>query len=71
MFHYFSLEEVYAYAEKMGFSREQVGIEEYSDDYGVEYEVSFGYEYGDRWIWTFESLDGVAIEYDHFGEVED
>lgn len=65
MFHYFSLEEVYAYAEKMGYSREDVVIEDRSYDDEVEYEVSFGHEYTEEWLWTFEALDGVAIEYDH------
>jgi len=61
-FHYFTLEEVYQYAEKMGYSREDVAIECYDED---EYEVSFGHEYTEMWVWTFEDLDEQAIDYDH------
>ena len=61
-FHYFTLEEVYQYAEKMGYSREDVAIERYDED---EYEVSFGHEYTEMWVWTFEDLDEQAIDYDH------
>ena len=43
MFHYFTLEEVYAYAEKKGFKREDVEIEKIEDEeFGSYYEVSFG-----------------------------
>ena len=58
----FTLEEVYQYAEKMGYSREDVAIECYDED---EYEVSFGHEYTEVWSWDFEDLDGQAIDYDH------
>ena len=61
-FHYFTLEEVYQYAEKMGYSREDVAIECYDKD---EYEVSFGHEYTEMWVWTFEDLIQPAIDYDH------
>lgn len=61
-FHYFTLEEVYQYAEKMGYSREDVQIDCYDED---EYEVSFGHEYTEMWIWDFEDLTQPAIDYDH------
>lgn len=70
-FHYFTLEEVYQYAEKMGYSREDVEIEEdysyYEDDLKVleGYEVSFGHEYTEMWSWYFEDLTQPATEYDH------
>ena len=61
-FHYFTLEEVYQYAEKMGYSREDVAIECYDED---EYEVCFGHEYSEIWTWDFEDLTQPAIDYDH------
>lgn len=72
-FHYFSLEEVYQYAESKGYSREDVSIERVCTEYDYdldqevawEYEVSFGHEYSEMWSWSFESLDQVAWDYDH------
>lgn len=60
-FHYFSLEEVYQFAEQKGYSREDVEIV----DCGGEYEVAFGHEYSEVWAWSFESLDEVAYDYEH------
>ena len=72
-FHYFTLEEVYQYAEKMGYSQEDIEItricSEYDYDLDCEvawdYEVSFGHEYTEMWFWTFEDLTQPAIDYDH------
>jgi hypothetical protein len=71
-FHYFTLEEVYQYAEKMGYSREDVEIlEDSSYDYDNDleilegYEVSFGHECTEMWSWYFEDLTQPATEYDH------
>lgn len=69
----FSLEEVYEYAEKMGYSREDVNIEKVccQYDYDLEeevdwdYEVSFGHIYSEYWSWSFKDLDGVAFDYEH------
>lgn len=61
-FYYFTLEEVYQYAEKMGYSREDVAVECYDED---EYEVSFGHEYTEMWVWTFEDLTQPAVDYEH------
>lgn len=73
MFHYFDLEEVYDYAEQMGYSREDVEVErvcvEYDYDLEEEvawgYEVSFGHEYSEVWSWEFEDLSQPAVDYDH------
>ena len=72
MFHYYTLEEVYNYAEKLGYSREDVEIvKELGYDYDKEeeillgYEVRFGYEDTEVWAWEFESLDECAIDYEH------
>ena len=71
-FHYFDLEEVYQYAERLGYSREDVGVEAqygYDDDtdqqYLEGYEVCFGHEYSEIWSWFFEDLEQPAIDYDH------
>lgn len=71
-FHYFTLEEVYEYAERMGYTREQVEIEEdysysYDDDLEIleGYEVSFGHEYTEVWSWYFKDLEQPATDYDH------
>lgn len=65
-FKMFGLEEIYAYAEKMGFAREDVEIE-MPEDLEEEYiSVSFGDYYGEWWCWSFDgSLDGVAVDYEH------
>ncbi len=72
MFHYYSLEEVYEYAERLGYSREDVEIvEQLGYDYEEEhdilfgYEVSFGHEYTQMWVWQFDSLDAPAVDYSH------
>lgn len=71
-FHYFTLEEVYKYAEEMGYFREDVEIEadssyDYDNDLEIleGYEVSFGHEYTEMWSWYFEDLTQPATEYDH------
>jgi len=71
-FHYFVLEEVYQYAERMGYSRESVDVEPvYGYDYDAEeeflegYDVSFGHEYSEAWSWFFEDLSQPAVDYDH------
>ena len=61
-FHYFTLEEVYQYAEKMGYSREDVEIECYDED---GYDVSFGREDTEIWSWDFEDLTQPAVDYEH------
>ena len=64
MFHYFTLEEVYAYAEKKGFKREDVEIEKIDGEvHGAYYEVSFGSQWYQLWTWEFESLDQPAVDY--------
>ena len=64
MFHYFTLEEVYAYAEKKGFKREDVEIEKIDGEvHGTYYEVSFGSQWYQLWTWEFESLDQPAVDY--------
>ena len=64
MFHYFTLEEVYAYAEKKGFKREDVEIEKIDGEvHGTYYEVSFGSQWYQLWTWEFERLDRPAVDY--------
>ena len=70
-FHYFTLEEVYAYAEKMGYDRNDVEIEKsFGYDYDKEedvfegYDVSFGHEGTKIWSWFFEDLENPAIDYE-------
>ena len=64
MFHYFTLEEVYAYAEKKGFKREDVEIEKIDGEvHGTYYEVSFGSQWYQLWTWEFESLNQPAVDY--------
>lgn len=73
MFHYFTLEEVYEYAERMGYAREDVEIERVCVEYdwnqmkevAWDYEVSFGHEGTEVWVWTFEDLEGVSVDYEH------
>ena len=71
-FNYFTLEEVYAYAERLGYSSEKVGIKEqpgYDYDNNIDlvlgYEVSFGHEYTEVWVWEFEDLSQPAVDYEH------
>lgn len=63
MFHYFTLPEVYDYAAKMGYSKEDVEIQ--FSEYDEVWEVSFGHEYTEVWFWEFESLDAPATWYEH------
>lgn len=63
MFHYFTLPEVYDYAAKMGYSKEDVEIR--FSEYDKVWEVSFGQEYTEAWFWEFESLDAPATWYEH------
>lgn len=73
MFHYFVLEEVYDYAEEMGYSREEVEVERVCVEYDYdreeevawEYEVSFGHEDSEMWVWQFDDLSEPACAYDH------
>ena len=73
MFHHYTLEEVYEYAEQKGYGREEVDIERRCVEYdwdleqevAWEYEVSFGHEYTQVWVWTFEDLEATAIDYEH------
>ena len=67
MFRPYTLKDVYAYAEKMGYAQEDVEIEpcEYLDG-TVDYTVWFGWEYTETWSWTFEGdLKGYATDYIH------
>lgn len=71
-FHYFTLEEVYDYAESLGYTREDVEItEDLGYDYDTDtqfrlgYYVGFGHEYTETWTWYFEDLDQPSVEYDH------
>lgn len=63
MFHYFTLEEVYEYAVRMGYGRESVEIT--YDDYDRVYMVEFGREYTESWYWEFESLEQPSVYYEH------
>ncbi len=71
---HFTLDQVYAYAEEQGYTRADVAVERvccaWSEDYEQElawqYEVSFGHEYTEVWEWTFDELDGTAVEYEHY-----
>ena len=72
MFRPFTLEDVYAYAEAQGYKKESVGIEKYcvecdefDNEIAWEYEVSFGHEYTEYWVWTFEDLSKTATDYYH------
>lgn len=63
MFHYFTLEEIYQFAEAQGYGRNQVLIDDaFPDDYII---VSFGQEYAEEWVWFFESLDRPSVDYEH------
>ena len=72
-FHYYTLEEVYEMAERMGFSREEVEVERYCCEYdyeaeqeiGWEYRVWFGHEYTEVWEWFFEDLEEASYDYEH------
>lgn len=73
MFKMFTFAEVVKYAQTLGYSQEDIEItricSEYDYDLDCEvawdYEVSFGHECTEMWVWTFEDLDGQAIDYDH------
>lgn len=66
MFRPYTLEDVYKYAEKFGYSRESVEIlpYEYADGH-YDYTVQFGREYTEMWVWEFEDLEGTAYDYEH------
>jgi hypothetical protein len=61
MFKPYAMEDVRAYAVKMGYAAEDIEIE-YSGD---EYQVRFGHEYTEIWEWSFDDLKGLATDYDH------
>lgn len=73
MFEYFTLEQVYEYAERLGYEREDVEVEQYCSEYDYdldqevawEYQVSFGHMYVEAWVWTFEDLEAQATDYEH------
>ena len=73
MFEYFTLEQVYEYAERLGYGREDVDVERVCVEYDYdleqevawEYQVSFGHEYTEAWVWTFEDLAEPATDYNH------
>ena len=73
MFEYFTLEQVYEYAERLGYGREDVEVERYCSEYdwdleqevAWEYQVSFGHECTEAWVWTFEDLEEQATDYEH------
>ena len=64
MFRPFKLEDLYAYAQTLGFTADDViVVEETEDDYAY---VWFGDEYGESWTWDFDDgLDSYATEYEH------
>ena len=62
MFHYYTLAEIYAYAESFGYSYDDVEIQEAGHNY---YVVSFGHEYTEMWIWEFEDLEAPSVDYEH------
>ena len=61
MFKPFTFEEVVAYAESLGYTRDCIEVKKYDS----EYEVSFGHEYTEIWSWTFENLNEKAVDYEH------
>ena len=65
MFKPFKLKDIYAYAEKLGYSQEDVIIEKSDDLDVVPHQVHFGHECTEFWSWDFEDLDGYAIDYSH------
>lgn len=73
MFHYYTLEEVREFAVQMGYDREDVEVERMCVEYDYdldqevawEYQVSFGHEGTEMWVWSFEDLEGQAYDYEH------
>lgn len=73
MFKMFTFAEVVEYAQTLGYSEEDIEVVRVCSEYDYdldretawEYEVSFGHDYTEMWVWTFEDLDGQAIDYDH------
>lgn len=73
MFKPFTFEEVVAYAESLGYTRDCIEVRKYCSEYDYdldaevdwEYEVSFGHEYTETWSWTFEDLNEEAVDYEH------
>ena len=69
----YSLKQIYKYAEKLGFSADEIEIRkdcveydyEKNEEVAFEYEVFFGHEYTEVWSWTFENLEEKAIDFDH------
>lgn len=69
----FTLKEVKEFAATKGYTEEEIEIKKYCSEYdwdsdleiAWDYEVSFGHEYTEVWSWTFEDLDGTAIDYEH------
>ena len=55
-----TLAEIYAYAEKIGFTANDVEIDEYED----YFTVAVGDILEGHWWWTFEDIEGQAIEFE-------
>lgn len=73
MFKMFTFAEVVEYAQTLGYSKEDIEIVRVCTEYDYdleretawEYEVSFGHEDTEVWLWTFEDLDEQAVDYEH------
>lgn len=62
-FHYFTLEEIFEYAEAMGYAREDVEVRVYEQD---EAYVSFGQDSVEEWSWSFDNgIQAPATDYEH------
>jgi hypothetical protein len=71
------MKEIYDFANKLGYSKDQIEIDEiiywdYDEDPNgkpmdeKDYTVSFGNDYTENWVWTFENnLNGRAVDYQH------
>lgn len=55
-----TIEEIKEYAKTLGYDEELDILD--CDDY---YEVSFGHEYTQMWVWYFDDLDGQSSDFDH------
>ena len=63
-----TLAEIYAYAEEIGFTADDVEIDVFENlDGEKSYYVEIGHMYGDYWSWSFDDLDGRAIDFDFTG----
>lgn len=71
---YFTMKEIYNFANKLGYSADQIEIDEilywdYDKNEPMnekDYTVSFGNKYIENWVWTFENdLNGRATDYQH------